>query len=97
MKKRWTVEITAEDIAKGRPFCPVGCPAAIAIRRAIGQEAEVSVGGASVGVFLSGGEDYYVWTPSASLTRWIRRFDVGVGVKPGRFCLTIPIKVQANA
>lgn len=67
-----TVDVTAEDIAEGRPFDCSSCPVARATERALGTA--VLVLGSQIVWFVNRTEERRISLP-ASIVRWINRFD----------------------
>jgi hypothetical protein len=79
-----TVEVTAEDIAKGRRNDCNRCPIAIAIKRSAGCAfASAAPGVAFVSIDLDGGSTRYRLPREASL--FINDFDRYAGVDPFSF------------
>jgi hypothetical protein len=89
MIKYLTVEVTADDIAKGTTWSNTRCPLALAIQRQTGAVA-ASVGGTNVYVSsLPAGEPEEetpeLWQLPDSATLFIGDFDAGRLVKPSTF------------
>lgn len=103
MSRTVTVEVTAEDIAKGRPNRCGECPVALALRRATGQKLYVNDQG-EWHDDENGGEYSENFVVSTSLdTRehgapslpedaqaFVRRIDAGLPVEPFTFTVELP-------
>lgn len=79
-----TIDVTADDIAKGKPKEPCDCPIAIATDRAFGGGVAISCGQTLIGINFV---DYSLPVPAR---RFIRRFDDGENVKPFSFSVEVP-------
>ncbi len=78
------VEVTAQDIAKGRKFGCTTCPVALAVARVTG--GQCYVGGGYLDVFGV----YEVIEHTDRVAAFIEQFDGGEPVQPFEFDLTIP-------
>ncbi len=83
MKKTLKINVTQEDIDRGEPSRPSGCPIAIALRRLI---PGVIVG--TIGIYDASYDKLTRGTPRRA-AEFIRRFDLGQSVKPFRFQVTL--------
>lgn len=84
------IEVTAEDIERGMQSNACRCPVALAITRAVGREAFVSIGLARFGSPFrdDGGRSFDVKLPD-SATEFYQRFDQYKAVAPFSFDLDL--------
>jgi hypothetical protein len=87
-----TVEVTAEDIARGARGSPSGCPVALAVCRAIGTapvHGEIDVD--PEGIHLRGRRDFYKASRPLpdEAQEFIGRFDRGLTVEPFAFSVAV--------
>jgi len=92
--RRVRVDVTAEDIAQGRPTSSESCAIALATRRAINTDraAYFGVGSSAVVVVAKVGghsERYVILLPDKA-TRFVLRFDAGERIEPFSFEIEIP-------
>jgi hypothetical protein len=89
-----TIEVTAEDIAKGARCCSSECPIALAVMRAYGQIGFASVACGSVvwfpGVPGKSGKKLWDVLLPVEAAWWYKDFDLGRRFDPITFELEVP-------
>lgn len=84
----YTIKVTQDDIRRGKPIDPCGCPIAIAIHRATG-DANLRVGGEHLWTTTQDCFGWQVPLPPDALA-WRRAFDRRERVSPFTFTIELP-------
>lgn len=87
---RVPVQVTAKDIAKGKPRTDNACALALALKRIVRPRYEAMVGYADVWHYTPNGDELPNTTLPQRAVTFIEKFDAGKPVHPTTFTLALP-------